>query len=537
MHRALEILEVVEMICEQIIWAGRWSPSDSPRDLAVLARTCTVFCNPALNILWRHQGTIMNLLKCMPDDLWKIEVHSNGHIDIRLQRAIIQTDWERPRFYLFRVRSFSNIFENLRSTDFLETLSFCLPRECVFPNLEKLAWCSPSPASAPFPHVRLFLTPRIKNLVLGTIETISHLSILSNLVTKCPVLTTVTIWTNGFLDLEATPVISNFVCALTHVKSLDVPWLNPAAFTHLAQLPDVESLSFRRILHQPSRSLFPSPSTINFPSFRALQELKFISADLKIVGGLLTLASNCPLVRVEISNAGEPTKDTVGEFYVTVANHCSHAVLRRIYIGGDKKNQIAATAEQIDTYAVGLHELKPLFSFDNLVSVCLTHPVGFDLDDVAVLAMASAWPRIQDLVLVTSLTRHLDSRVTLEGLCAFAKYCPRLHTLEITFDATHIPENLYQGQTRVAQDSLMSLNVGSSAINEPRRVAKFLSAIFPKLQWITTLYEDLVEPVEEEEEVEEVIVVPAISASHGFWKEVDQAIYESLIPRDGLVSE
>jgi hypothetical protein len=72
MHRALEIVEI-DLIC------GQYS-SNCPdglsaaasRDLSVLARTSTTFLNPALRILWRQQNTILNLIKCMPDDLWTI---------------------------------------------------------------------------------------------------------------------------------------------------------------------------------------------------------------------------------------------------------------------------------------------------------------------------------------------------------------------------------------------------------------------------------------------------------------------------------
>lgn len=41
-------------------------------NLSVLARTSKMFLDPALNDLWRHQDTIVNLLNCMPDDLWYI---------------------------------------------------------------------------------------------------------------------------------------------------------------------------------------------------------------------------------------------------------------------------------------------------------------------------------------------------------------------------------------------------------------------------------------------------------------------------------
>ncbi|KAJ7141735.1 hypothetical protein C8R43DRAFT_1109421 [Mycena crocata] len=80
MHRALQlgILDIVELICEEV--GERWNvlefqplSGSSHRELAaILARTSPVFLNPALNVLWRHQETIENLLRTMPDDLWSI---------------------------------------------------------------------------------------------------------------------------------------------------------------------------------------------------------------------------------------------------------------------------------------------------------------------------------------------------------------------------------------------------------------------------------------------------------------------------------
>lgn len=49
--------------------------------LSSLARTSTGFMNPALNALWKHQGTIVHLLRCMPEDLWDITVTQPAYDD------------------------------------------------------------------------------------------------------------------------------------------------------------------------------------------------------------------------------------------------------------------------------------------------------------------------------------------------------------------------------------------------------------------------------------------------------------------------
>ncbi|KAJ6523265.1 hypothetical protein DFH09DRAFT_937984, partial [Mycena vulgaris] len=43
----------------------------NPPILAALARTCQIFQNPALDLLWRQQDTLLNFVNCFPDGLVK----------------------------------------------------------------------------------------------------------------------------------------------------------------------------------------------------------------------------------------------------------------------------------------------------------------------------------------------------------------------------------------------------------------------------------------------------------------------------------
>ncbi|KAJ7478736.1 hypothetical protein B0H11DRAFT_2424232 [Mycena galericulata] len=515
MHRGLRILEIVDMICAQAGAEGLLPlPKGSARDLSALARTCTALCNPALDVLWRSQDTIVNLLRCMPSDLWEINADKD-----RLQRPIIHADWERAQFYLHRVKSFG-MHGFCRSPGFLEMLSLGLAGECLFPNLEKLQWY-PHPPSL-LPHVRLFLTPRIKDLLIGSIERVPHLSILSNLVTRCPALTKISIFTQGLETVEEIPTLSMFARGLTHVELLDVPWLDRIALAHLAALPNVKSLRFRQRLLHPSHSNSPLPGRARNPTggFPALRRLHFVCAALQCAAEPLALGSNSPLVEFYISaDAEEPTKSVSREFYATLALHCSHLSLRKIHIGGNGGSHTTPSLDRINMYAVGLEVLEPLFSFGNLVHVYLAHPVGFDLDNAGVLAMASAWPHLDTLVLVTSRDRHMDSCVTLEGIYYLAKHCPNLRALQMVFDATVIPELLDHAQTRVVQERLSFMGVSSSAIRNPRYISTFLSKIFPQLNRIGTLFEDLINS-----DNRNVVVDPVIDASHDLWKDVEKAL-------------
>ncbi|KAJ7141727.1 hypothetical protein C8R43DRAFT_1200674 [Mycena crocata] len=138
MHRALDILEIVELICEQVderctSVSYPFRGGIAPRELAILARTSSVFHNPALNVLWRHQETIVNLLRTMPDGLWSITteyIHPNDGIGeentnlaINLRRAILCADWERPLCYISRVKRFSLDNQYFESSDFFGAMN------------------------------------------------------------------------------------------------------------------------------------------------------------------------------------------------------------------------------------------------------------------------------------------------------------------------------------------------------------------------------------------------------------------------------
>ncbi|KAJ7694415.1 hypothetical protein B0H17DRAFT_1057571 [Mycena rosella] len=440
MHRALEIFDIAEMICEQV---GLGSPLEAPgrcalRDLAVLARTATIFLNPALNITWRTQRTILNDITESADDF-------DGITSIRLLRVTGSKDWERPLFYLHRVKSFS-ICCTFEDADFFEAISLCPPGVFIFPNLERLFWFVDPTDS--FHHVRLFLAPSITDITLGRIGTVSHVSVLSTLAAKCPSLVKVSIHIHAVQEL-ALATVSTFVRRLAHIELLTVPELDEMAFAHIAELPGLSSLRF----NHPAESVYRLPG--GTAGFRALTELT--TPTMECATGIIAMPLNRPLVKLIILRQPMPPTNLVArQFYSDVAKYCAHASLRHIGVYGAYNNTDALTADQIEKYSAGGDILSPLFCFANLVLVDLVHAAGFDLDNAIVLAMARAWPQIEYLALEAGAFRHVRSRVTLEGLYAFAQHCPNLRNLELTFDVTVFLKELSPQKT--PSSVLMSLS-------------------------------------------------------------------------------
>ncbi|KAJ7174808.1 hypothetical protein C8R46DRAFT_1252898, partial [Mycena filopes] len=452
-------------------------------DLARLARTSQSFLEPALNALWRHQETIVNLLKVMPLGLWAIEEDREAEsgirdFDVTLLRPAIPSDWHRFLFYAQRVRSF-NLWEDCKTPEAYETLTRHFPQQSLFPRLEELEWYPVT--SSYLVYVRLFLTPTLTCLDLK-MESISDLGILATLALICPRLTTVRL---GGTPDAAVPLISTFIRGLHHLESLSVRSLDQAAFFHIAQLPNLRHLSLMSLTSLRSIALTPDP---HFPYFPALDTLTLTSVDdaptlLAFLGRSLV-----ELIIVGQGLPAPPTQAAATRFYTALAQHCAHSSLQELALQDGYDGTSTPNAAQLDIYSVGGDALQPLRVFRNLVVLKLSHSAGFHLDDALVENLASAWPRIEIVQLTSHSSCRLPPRVTLEGIYAFAKSCPNLEDLAIAFDAGFMPKIHINGKRRVVQLRLESIDVLHSPILNPRAVARFLGTIFPGLRTVTTSY-------------------------------------------------
>ncbi|KAJ7461136.1 hypothetical protein FB451DRAFT_1269062 [Mycena latifolia] len=302
------------------------------------------------------------------------------------------------------------------------------------------------------------------------------------------------------------PLISSFVCTLRHLESLAVPALSQAAFTHLARLPRL-----RRLRLMSSNSPIPSyPPLAGSPHFSALTTLECETTENvpALLEYLRPSLENFTLITSY--RDVPPTKSTTQEFYSALTTHCSHLSLQTVTVHKGWYSE-PVHASQLEEYRVGGDIFKPLFCFHNLVHVWLEHAIGVDLDNAVLKEMARAWPRIESLSLPPDNDYRVSPRVTLEGIYAFAKHCPHLEELAMAFDATVVPKMKVNGRKRfrASQASLYELDVASSPIGILRPVAKFLSAIFPNLETITT---------------DDASVDARDVAFHKAWKKVEKAL-------------
>ncbi|KAJ7860915.1 hypothetical protein B0H13DRAFT_1726432 [Mycena leptocephala] len=430
-------------------------PEDVIRDLAALARTAKLFREPALNALWAYQTTFAYVLRCFPSDLWNMPVFW------RFVRPMSLADWERPLFYMNRVRKFDlTASDEVPAAPVFETLSLCLPTEHFFPNIDKLIWYSAKRSS--FAYIRLLLGPRMTSIEIEFLVYPSHsyLSLIPTLPIRCPRLTKATICCDPDLVIHAIAherlreSTSQFVRGLKHIESLRLFDLDQSAIEHLSSLPTLTCLTIEDL--RQFQAFTPSPQQSDPFIFSNLTSIELVTPSVQVAIALTQTLSHSPLTDVDITIDTPASLDAFLILYSTVAKTTTR-------------------------YSSVLGQF---LRFHNLHTLWLNTP--FDLDDTIMLDMARAWPHIERLTFVPAYISTIQPRATLHGLRALAQHWTKLKSLTILLDASEIPPQTLS-TVPVIQCALTELFVGYSPIIAPVEVARFISGIFPKLVIISSV--------------------------------------------------
>ncbi|KAJ7135856.1 hypothetical protein C8R44DRAFT_869554 [Mycena epipterygia] len=519
MDRSLGILEIVEMICGHVRDGTRGTNRTTSHstwwtDLAALARTCKIFHHPAVDMLWRVQYDLKNLIRCMPSDAWREDLEAGV---LRFLRPITREDWERPLLYAARVRFLTISHCAGSSLQFLETINFPLPQDCLFPNLRCLSWSTLKREL--YSHVPVLLGPQITKISLSLGDSVEQCKFLSYLPERCPELQHVSLvgyYSHiGLAGRSVSPCVRRF----TKIKALAVDTIDQPAFEHLAQLETLEYLRLQEAKGDISHWQYSKQ-----PPFPTLRRLTFLSTTVEFATEFVMGLSGCQLTDFNVGIQGMPSSTATGELYAALASHCSHSSLSSLSISSAViDGPPIPDVDDTSNYVVRVEHLRPLFHFSNLTVVYLEPPVGFAIDDAAAWDIARAWPNIQNLVLLACTDLHHPPHMTLCALSAFAEHCPQLTSLQIAFDASVVlPLDPSVPVRPSLQTALTNLGVGYSPISSAGAVALFISGIFTSVSAISTAIDNEGRTADEDQETEEY-------AHHELWQRV-----QSILP---LVNE
>ncbi|KAJ7457687.1 hypothetical protein FB451DRAFT_1406568 [Mycena latifolia] len=321
MHRALKIAELVDLIFSHL----DPKPGAESGTLAALAGTCTIFHDSALDVLWRHQETIINLIQCMPANLWdSVQLfgrQNHGRKTLRLARPIIGTDWDRLLKYSACVKSLicADRIPYPDLSEVFDAIQLHFAGAYLLPNLEILQWGDRNPT-----RITLFLGPRISSIDLGYCNANTQRSLLPTLGSRYPGLRSVSMTTDVHLLVPDAPNhVSSFVRTLTRVKFLQVGTIDVAALRHLGRLHTLETLNV--VLPESH----PSPLAPEGTMFNHLcsTNVTVRHGQIDVLTAFVCTWAHPPIHTIHATVSRTPTIDGIREFLRVLNAQCAHGSL------------------------------------------------------------------------------------------------------------------------------------------------------------------------------------------------------------------
>ncbi|KIJ05047.1 hypothetical protein PAXINDRAFT_103929, partial [Paxillus involutus ATCC 200175] len=451
MHPCLNIAEIQERIFAHVrgpvLYEGkldyrqRQSIATARRTLAALARTCSSFTEPAVDVLWYDLDTFEPLLRSLPLDVWSRGQYPGHPLrEARFSRDLRPSDWDYLQKHCSRVRILGRLVDNTFESDhpyvsgsvpveLLETLfGDSHTPTCVFPKLEKLFWNHGE--EAVFRYFSKFLAPSLTCIRVATKDwTAARSSALRSLQHRCPQMNDFGFFFPGygyFFVGNQVEQFSDTIRTLHSVERLAVCAIDYHAFRHLSTSTTLRSL----FIQLPCAMDYYCPVEISFPE--TLEIVDVLTYHLTFVLKLLAnkrFASRHLNIR---SRYHYPVKN-LAHFFEQLRDHFSPDHLTHLSLDITETSVFSSSVVDIQSHnTFDVQCLPTLFEFHSLEELKLASYWTPDLDDGWMSSIASSLPNLQVLDLGTETGCDLSQavlKVTMRGVVSLIDGLPRLRVL------------------------------------------------------------------------------------------------------------
>ncbi|KDQ62051.1 hypothetical protein JAAARDRAFT_203272 [Jaapia argillacea MUCL 33604] len=482
MHNALQIPEILENILENL----------NRKLLSVVSRTCLVFRDPALDLLWKNHATLGDLIRCMPSDAWKEVLTSTPDTVtsvLTFARPLVSSDWPRFQLYASRIKCLEvrpSLYRSGRGFEIeakvLLDLSIHRPCSILFPHLQELLWTTwavtPKFQLDTFHFIDIFLGPNLRKLNIsygGASETEAK-HFLSSLRRKAPKLLSLNI-----SNFSKAPVSLNMsaLARFTELQTLIVPITAPEDVVFISSLPRLHVLdltlslsvsreaNFRRDLEvNRSRRTSTHPASV-------VRSLTVREVGLDTFAAIMRTWDHHALEAIFVSSLRPSKAAAFQEFVHALTTHCSPSSLTSIRLI-DYGVVAVSRARMAEEFTITPMIFSPILSFTKIRHYEVSSPFSFAFDNAFVRQLAMAWPEITHLDLARDDGRSALSQVTLEGLTVFPLHCPSLALLGIVL---HQASKVVSTPI-ICNDTPILLDFGQAPIQDPADVARFISGLY-----------------------------------------------------------
>lgn len=477
MHPALQNFDIICTICLYV----------RHRSLPALASTSRIFERPALDVLWRNLQSVDPLVKCLPSDLFGIELGR-----MVLLKPLDARIWGILCKYTSRVHSItqsdrSAVIEPLGSL----MLSCPSTPASLFPNLRKLKWHTDGTHCAA-EFLRMAFVPTLLSLdmQISSPSTI-FLSVLSSLGTLCPDLQIMNILfpsathdnlfpsaTRDILFPSAThdllrktsPFVAQSISQLHRLQGLFVWDLGNQGNEHLMQLPALRTLW----LDLKASSAWGRRSPLQLPGFRDLDSLILLIDNLEhashFLSSLQVIESENIGIRSTAAHPSTRSSTTLSQFFAILGETCDH------------NNLISFSLLESTKVSTNLEIFKPLYTCHNLTRLLVEHSWNISMADEDLCQLVRGWPKLQVLNISRFVAINETTIPTFHGLISLLGLCPALTSITLVIDTTELDGiDLKTPGGGICNNHLEKLVLTNSPMESPLNVALILSGLFPNL--------------------------------------------------------
>ena len=491
MHHALEIDEILLNIiahCNPHFKNyGHGLPLGVGTDLVALARTCRMFKEPALDVLWWELYDLSPLAQCLPKisyqvfprfavgtlclssrfiNLLSIFYHTTKCYSFR--RPLEEAEWNTLRSYTHRVRSIID-FRSAFYFDSVKTFLRPAKLQSLFPNLRYLRYMF-TRASAYLLHQHFpslisldfsFATGGDPSQVQETLESFLGLSL--NL-RKLSI---------GMLlrEVALDKPVSDFICRLSNPQTVFCPQvsLDVNAITHLSRTPGLNQLSF-------ALSVTPSDTLL----FSTLYELELFSESLVLISDLLDHIQLPAVTDLAVEISSSPSRQNLTSFLAALQQSGVSDSITRLKL--DQIHHIPINLRSVPPI-LAANDLRSGMAFRNLRRIDFNCRWNVGLTDTDLLTLVSAWPHLEHFLINEELGWLTSGGITPNGLVRLLQTCPLLSRLSLAIDTrdyTDIPPARSPASLGLTLPPSFSINVVDSVIDTasvPAMAAFFVNIV------------------------------------------------------------
>ncbi len=351
-------------------------------------------------------------------------------------------------------------------------------RTSLLPRLVRIRW-TPQ-ADVEYPYIALFLSPFLQSLELditgkSNLDTSvrMRLSLLPQLVSVCPQISRLILCNKHDLNQPPRQDIENALSVIKQwpsLRSLEMGGLPELLTLCIAKLPVRELVVDKP--HETDRGRLAMP----VKGFTKLEHLDIRSSTVEFSATLFTCMSETPLRTLRLEFDRDPESHQLSELFMAMRHGITHSSLQHLYI-----SYATGTDFVEEDRFITFGELSPLLAFTGLseVSIAINYEVCIGTEDLKVMALK--WPHLQTLELISLRPSEYWPQITIKDV---VRHFPSLENLTIAFDASKVCLNAEKPGDGVRNEKIRTLGVLRSPIDEPGKVAAFLSDIVPNLRSI-----------------------------------------------------